>query len=145
MTGNKNAGNKNPENKNPGNKNPENKNPGNKNSGNKNAGNKLIHIIFSKIENEFSIMNPLNLNRLKIRNRNRNGNGPPPTNYNKNNNKKKKDEIIDRIAKKILNIIIVQTSYLNISPEESEELLKIIKNLIKDKIKALINAEKSKG
>jgi hypothetical protein len=100
-------------------------------------------------------MNPPNLNRLKIRNRNRNrnrngngngnGNGPPPTNYNKNNNnKKKKDEIIDRIAKKILNIII-QKGYLNLSPEESEELLNIIKNLIKDKIKALINAEKSKG
>ena len=135
------TGNKNPGNKNPGNKNPENKNPENKNPGNKNPGNKLINIIFSEIENEFSIMNPPNLNRLKIRN----GNGPPPTNYNKNNNnKKKKDKIIDRIAKKIL-YIIIQTRYLNISPEESEELLKIIKNLIKDKIKALINAEKSKG
>lgn len=118
-----------------GNKNSE-KNTGNKKTGNKEILNQL-ELIFFEI---FTNLQQNKKNRLLLRSRRPNGgppNGPPnrsTTTTNNNNTNKKK--IIEEIANNIL-IRFLANYHYNLSNEEKQYLLTIIKNLINAKINEL--------
>ena len=123
-----------------GNKNSE-KITGNKKTGNKNSVNKEIlnqlELIFFEI---FRNLQQNTINRLLLRSGRPNGgppNGPPngsTTTTNNNNTNKKK--IIEEIANNIL-IEFLTTYDFNLTNEEKQNLLTIIKNLINAKINEL--------